>query len=253
MFSQMKLGCLKPKEDNRTLRLAKYLAPAQLPQAPAQVDYDAKVASWPMMGNDQYGDCTIAAAAHMQQLWSTVNGSPVVPSDQDVVSQYMALTGGADNGLALLDVMNAWRQNGLCGNKIGAYAAVNLADHAEVAAAIWLFGAIITGVQLPLAWQGTTQWQAPGRHYLFGWTPWARAWGKGSWGGHAVPIGSYSATGLKPISWGQEVSLSWAAWDTYFVEAYVAIDPLWVDGTKPAPSGFDIAALNADLQAIGAN
>lgn len=252
MFSQMKLGCLPPKHDNRTLRLAKYLAPGTVPQAPALVDWQAKVASWPMMKNDTIGDCTIAAAGHLQQLWSTVNGSPVVPSDDAVAAQYFALTGGADNGLPLLDVMNAWRQNGLMGNKIGAYAAVSLSDHAEVAAAIWLFGGIDVGVQLPLAWQGTPNWVAPARHFVFSWFPWARQWVKGSWGGHSIPIVGYDATSLYGVSWGQVVTISWAAWDAYFVEAYAPLDSLWVDGTKPAPSGFDLAALTADLQAIGA-
>lgn len=253
MFSQMKLGCLPPKQDFRTLKLASYLAPSVLPSAPASIDWQAKVASWPMMGNDQYGDCTIAAAGHMQQLWSTVNGAPVVPSDQDVVNQYFALTGGQDTGLALLDVMNAWRKSGLLGNQIGAYAAVTLSDHAEVAAAIWLFGAIDVGVQLPLAWQGTPNWQAPARHFIFARSPWAQRWQKGSWGGHSIPLVAYDATNLYGVSWGQVVTISWAAWDQYFVEAYAAIDPLWVSGDKPAPSGFDVAHLAADLQAIGAN
>lgn len=256
MFSNMKLGCLPPKHDPRTLKLAKYLAPSALPAPPAQIGWQSKVPQWGVMLNDRIGCCTIAAAGHMDQLWSSVNGAPVVPSDQQVLAEYEAVsgydpnTGANDNGAAILDVMNRWRQLGLFGRKIGAYAAVSMHDHNEVATAIWLMGAINVGVQLPLAWQGTMTWDVP-RHRLRFWQHWQ--WSQGSWGGHDVPIFGYDAQFLYAISWGQVVRITWEAWDAYFVEGYAAIDALWVDGTKPAPSGFDLNALAADLQAIGAN
>jgi len=191
----------------------------------------------------------------MDQLWSTVNGSPVVPTDQQIMAEYSAVsgydpnTGANDNGCAMLDVMNRWRQVGLFGRQIGAYAAVTLHDHAEVADAVWLMGSVNAGVQLPLAWQGSATWDVPRRRLRF----WQHfQWQPGSWGGHDVPIVSYDQNYLYAVTWGQVVRITWAAWDAYFVEAYVAIDALWVNGTKPAPSGFDLSTLMADLQAIGA-
>ena len=54
--SKMKLGKQTPRHDLRTLQLANYLAPSALPKAPANVDWAAKVARWPMMANDKIGD-----------------------------------------------------------------------------------------------------------------------------------------------------------------------------------------------------
>lgn len=256
MFSQMKLGCKPPKHDPRTLRLAKYLAPAQLPPPPASVAWQDKVAGWSMMLNDRIGCCAIAAPGHMDQLWSTADGStPVVPTDQQVLAEYSAVsgydpqTGANDNGCAMLDVMNRWRQVGLFGRKIDAYAAVSLHDHAEVATAIWTLGGINTGVQMPLAWQNSNVWDVP-RHRLRFWQHWQ--WSQGSWGGHDIPIFGYDQQFLYAVSWGQVIRITWAAWDAYFVEAYAALCNLWTGPDGKAPSGFDVAALQQDLQAIGA-
>src|SRR5580692_2699722 len=50
------------------------------------------VSNWPMDGNDTLGDCTIAGVAHLLQLWSTVTGSPVVPTTADCITEYSAAT-----------------------------------------------------------------------------------------------------------------------------------------------------------------
>ncbi|MDE2469901.1 MAG: hypothetical protein KGL35_14460 [Bradyrhizobium sp.] len=257
MFSQMKLGCLPPKHDPRTLKLAKYLAPAQLPTPPASTNWRAKKPGWDMLGNDRAGDCTIACVGHLDEVWAANNGDVQLGyTDQQALAEYAAATGydpntGAnDNGAAIIDILNRWRQVGIFGNKLGAYASVTMHDHAEVATAIWLFGGVDAGVQLPLAWQGTKLWTTPSHRLRF-WQRWQ--WQPGSWGGHCVSIVDYDAQWLYAVSWGQVVQISWDAWDTFFIEAYACLDSLWTDGTKPAPSGFDIAALNADLQAIGAN
>jgi hypothetical protein len=57
----MKLGKKPPKFDDRTLRFAKYTV-AGLAPPPTKANYYGKVKNWPMMGNDNYGDCTCAAA-----------------------------------------------------------------------------------------------------------------------------------------------------------------------------------------------
>src|SRR6202451_2240510 len=64
-----RLGKNRPVIDDRTIRFATYVKPA-LPSPPEAVSYGAKVTSWPMYLNDQYGDCTCAAAGHMIQNWT---------------------------------------------------------------------------------------------------------------------------------------------------------------------------------------
>lgn len=256
MFSQMKLGCLPKKTDKRTLRLAKYLQSPNVPTPPASVDWRDKVQSWPMYLNNHIGCCTIASVAHQEQLWSNADGAPVLPTDNDVLTAYSAVsgynpqTGANDHGAVLLDVQNYWRNTGVAGNKLGGYAEANIQDHRLIAVGVYLFGAMSVGVQLPLAWQGSDVWDVPGRHHLFRF--WNR-WAPGSWGGHAVPVVSYDQQYLYVVSWGQIVKVTWPAWDQYFVEAYANFDSLWTGGDGKAPNGFDVPALTADLQSLGAN
>lgn len=60
----LKLGKLPKLEDKRTLRLSKYM---EVPKAPPVVSWhDFKpVSDWGMCGNDIYGNCVIATAAHI--------------------------------------------------------------------------------------------------------------------------------------------------------------------------------------------
>lgn len=61
MPGRYKLGKHPPVFDDRTLRFSDYVTPA-LPTPPDSVTYYQKVPAWPMYYNDQYGDCTCAAA-----------------------------------------------------------------------------------------------------------------------------------------------------------------------------------------------
>ena len=51
------LGKNRPVIDDRTMRFATYVKPA-LSSPPTAVSYGAKVTSWPMYYNDQYGTAT---------------------------------------------------------------------------------------------------------------------------------------------------------------------------------------------------
>jgi hypothetical protein len=46
-----------------------------------------------MMGNDKVGDCTCAAAGHLVMDWTANTGKEVVPSSQQIVAAYSAITG----------------------------------------------------------------------------------------------------------------------------------------------------------------
>src|ERR1700722_11407036 len=136
---KLKLGKGVARHDPRTLLLASYVTPA-LPTPPASFDLTGKVGSaWGMMDNDQLGDCTCAAAGHLIMEW-TANAQKkmITPSDQQIVAAYSAITGynpvtGAnDNGAVEVDVLNYWRQTGIAGHKIGAYMALEPANHSQI-------------------------------------------------------------------------------------------------------------------------
>lgn len=163
-----KLGKLPPRRDPRTLKFAKYLRKGSvLPPAPAAVDWTATISSWPMMANDTLGDCTCAAAGHMIECWTANVGDAFTPSNAQIVAAYSATSGyvvgdsATDTGAIELDVLNYWRQHGIAGHKIHAYAAFDPRDAECARQAIALFGGAYIGLALPLSAQQQDVWGAP--------------------------------------------------------------------------------------------
>lgn len=248
----MKLGKRARRIDPRTLQMASY-AKAELPQPPPYVTWNAAVgAYWGMMLNDALGDCTCAAVGHTIMAMTAQHGDVVTPSDADVLAAYQACGGyvpdnpSTDNGAVELDVLNYWRKTGMAGHRLGAYAAVRPADPAEVRTAIWLFGSIYAGIALPVSAEGQEVWSVDldDPRYL------QSHGAPGSWGGHAVPLLGYNRVGPICVTWGSPLQITWDFWTTYADEAYAPLSPDWVDGTLEAPSGFDLAQLTKDLEAL---
>jgi hypothetical protein len=248
--SNMKLGKASPVHDPRTLLLANYLNPETLPPAPTKYVWAKNVgaSAWGMMDNDKIGDCTCAAAGHLIMEWTDDNGTLFTPPDQDIINAYAAITGynpvtGAnDNGANETDVLNYWRKTGIAGHPILAYAALEPQNHNHIMQSVFLFGGCYIGLGLPISAQTQTVWSVPP----------GGATGKGapgSWGGHAVPVIAYDSHGLTVITWGATKKMTWSFWNTYCDESYAVISADFA-GTKPAPNGFDLAALQADLKEI---
>lgn len=238
-FAGLRLGALPPKRDARTLQFAKYVDDAYtLPKIPKTLHAPAGV-TWPMYGNDRLGDCTVAAAGHMIQAWTSFAGRPVTPTDADVEAAYWG-TGTADDGRVEIDVLNYWRKTGIGGDRIGAYVQVNSHDLPHVRAAIYLFGGVYAGIALPLSAQRQSKWSAAHG-------PDSAA---GSWGGHAVPFVGYTASTFTCVTWGHPLVLTNGFNDAYTDEVYAIVSKDFLNEAGVSPAGFDFAALSADLAAI---
>src|SRR5437868_6169589 len=131
--SPYRFGKHPPKLDYRTLRLKTYLtsglaAPPPafdvLPKVYQKLNVSDPAALFPMDGNDSLGDCTIAAVAHAVTIDRGLLGKKRITSAKDVIKVYYHLTGGVDSGLNELDVLNYWRQNSVCGDKILAFVSI---------------------------------------------------------------------------------------------------------------------------------
>jgi hypothetical protein len=245
----MKLGKLPPRIDPRTLRFARYLSPGMIPPALASVDWSTKVPSWGMMLNDFLGDCTCAAAGHCEMLWTANAGREFTPSDDDILAAYEAVGGykpgepDTDNGAFELDVLKYWRETGIAGRRIAAFAAVNPLNHDHLKLAVMLFGAAYIGVALPVSAQGQEAWDVPPGG--------AKGEGEpGSWGGHAVPIVGYDPNFLTVVTWGATKKMTWAFLDAYCDEAYAVLSGDFIGASGIAPSGFNFGVLQADLQLV---
>src|SRR5215831_19189031 len=87
---KIKLGKAPAIHDPRTLQLAKYIPSGAIPAPPASEDFAKKVNKWPMMLNDNLGDCTCACAGHMIQQWTTYSGTANVLPDGTIEKMYEA-------------------------------------------------------------------------------------------------------------------------------------------------------------------
>ena len=149
---------------------------------------------------------------------------------------FRSLTGGLDNGLYELDVLNYWRQHRVAGDEILAYAAIDPKNHVHVKQTIAIFGGVYLGFQVQQDCDADFQARKP-------WTP-----GPLTQNGHAVFAVAYDEQELTVLTWGSTQQATWAWWDECVDEAYAIIPP---QAKKPdfAP-GFDIKQLEADLEAV---
>lgn len=254
-FQNAKLGKKRVRYDKRTLRLAKYLAPA-LPAPPAEVSYVVKVPSWPMLLNDQLGDCVIAAMGHMVQQWTFFSAGLAgmqTMTDAEALTAYEAIGGyvngnpNTDNGCDMLTALNYWRNTGIMvGGKlhqIAGYVAVDPTNLLEVRQAIYLFGNTFTGVQLPTSAQGESDWTvAQGGIYSSNGQP-------GSWGGHCIPYDAMSPETVTCVTWGERLKLSHNFHLDYCDEMYAVLSSDWLE-SGVSVSGLDLKSLQADLTAL---
>src|SRR5438132_7532693 len=108
----------------------------------------------------------------------------------------------------------------------------------EVKAAVYLFGGIDIGIQLPLSAEAEV---AAGM-------PWTQTSGEpGTWGGHAVNVVSYDASGIICVTWGQLQRMTWEFFTKYCDEAYAILPSDW---ENKVVDGYNWQSLQQDLNAL---
>jgi hypothetical protein len=242
MLQQRKLGKLPARQDARNLKLAKYLG-VTIPPAPSTCDWIKGKGGFGMMLNDQLGDCAIAAPAHQEQVWTLNASQEVTIPDRDILKAYEAVSGykpsdpNTDNGCNMLDVLKYWRTIGIGGRKIGAFTEIDLHTFAHVKQAIYLFGGIYIGLQLPTSAERQSIWKYVGD-------------AKGGWGGHAVEVVRYDLNYLTCITWGKPLKMTQEFFQFYCDEAYAVLSNDWLTVKGIAPNHFNMAQLQIDLSGI---
>jgi len=244
---QYRFGKHAPKLDYRTLRLKKYLT-SSLAAPPASYDVLAKVYKklgvsspttlFPMDGNDTLGDCTIAALAHADTVYNGLVGKERILPKQAAVKLYFQLTGGKDSGLDELNVLNYWQSNPVDGQKITAFAAIDVKNHTHIKQAIELFGGVYLGFQVQQDAVQEFDARKP-------WVP-----GPLTPDGHAVFAVAYDEAGVTVLTWGNTQQATWAWWDECVDEAYAILPPEAHE--KDFARGFNFAQLKEDLKAVAA-
>jgi len=237
-----------PNETHPRLYLDDFLTPIEIPSS---VDFCSEVASWPMSLNDQLGDCTIAAANHTQMAWNQyARGSSKSWTDQQCLDAYSAIGGyklgdpSTDNGCVMQDVLSAWRKDGIAGDKILAYAALRKWSDAIRLQALYQFGSIYTGINLPQS--AETQFDDNQA-----WTPVA---GSPNAGGHCIDtqaqLDANVPNGIRVISWGRAVPVAASFYMDYTEEAWVIVSQDFIEVNGKNPDGLDLTAMNEALASL---
>jgi hypothetical protein len=248
------MGKLPAKTDSRTLRLSSYLRGLGRP-APA-ADYTRavpKARRWPLLANNRFPCCTCSAAGHMIEVWTANTGTVRIIPDSAVVRTYRRFVGDVHKPHKhMIDVLNYWRNSGIAGDRILAYAQLTPGDVAETKLTIELFGACYVGLALPnfALIPGTfdhvlnTPWTKPFKKERADTIPQRR-------NGHTVAAVKYDRDNVYVVTWGILKPMSWDFYSTYCEEAYAVLSKDFVDAkSKRSASGFDLAALAQDLRHI---
>lgn len=240
-----KLGKLPAQPARPHLKLtAAHLA--ALPDPPDEVDHGQ--GTYPMYGNDQYGDCVEAGLGHQVGQYTLVSsGQEATFTDQQILGAYSAITGfnpddeNTDQGTYTQDAMTWWRKTGLEGHAIVLYAALDLANVKALKQAINAFGGIGIGFNFPAyamdQFNAGKPWDVQKKNATIE-------------GGHYVLATGYNAQYLKVKTWGAEQLMSWAFLAKYADEAWGALDDEMVGNAGSFLPGVDLYGLGEDFAAL---
>lgn len=250
----LRLGKTPATHDRRDLLMARYTKDVALPLLPTtDLGHQGLVPTWGMLGNDAYGDCVWAGAAHETMLW-TAEGSAAVPFTEPVVlSDYSAVTGfktsdpNTDQGTNMRDAMNYRVKTGVLDaagkrHKIGAYVAITPGDVTQLKTSIYLFSSAAVGIEFPGS--AMDQFNAG--------KPWTVVKGASVEGGHYVPVVGYLVKQdmFVCVTWGKAQLVAPTFLKKYMDEGYAALSAEFLRAGM-SPEGFDTAALTEDVAELG--
>ena len=248
-----RLGAQISRTDPRDLKFSAYKT-GPLPVPPTGWGYDNIYPrnGWGMLGNDQYGDCVWAGAAHEHMLENLVAGHPAQFTTQGVLSDYSAATGfdpndpSTDNGTEIRASLKYRRSTGIVDatgarHKIGAYLSLDVTrvqagDFSELAEAAYLFGACALGIEVPQS--AMTEFNED--------RMWSYEPGSPILGGHYVPLVAHRKH-LEVVTWARVQPVGTRFLENYISEAWALVSPDFLNAQGVTPAGFNLAQLNADL------
>lgn len=251
MPPKRRLGKRPALHDLRVPRLAALMRDDEPPD---QVNWYAAVGEWPMLANDQLGDCVEAAALHLIQQRAAYVGRDVAFSDADAVALYQSWAGydpgdaNTDRGTVLSAALAQWRTSGvLVGadvHHIESYAAVwPHPGSAWLRRAIWRCGAVLVGFGCRESWL-TSQYLLDGQD------------GDAIAGQHCALLVGYEPTVLgieyDCITWGARFRATERALLPVLDEAYAVLSHDWYDAAGHDPASLDWAQASEAMRSLTA-
>ena len=230
----MKFGKNKARIDIRTVKFKDLLILENLPSLPVSYDVDANtlntVIPESIYGNDNHGDCVIAARANHTMRMEYYQQKIDLPiTTQDCLNEYWNEEGCIgcirasnrcpDNGLDMLTSMNEWRQKGWTVSdkhlyNIYAFASIDKSNYKELEYAVLLLYGAQMGIQVPQSainqFNNNQIWDYVGDMNIVG--------------GHAIYIVGYNDIGPVCVTWGKKQQMTWKFYDIYCDEIYCLVD-----------------------------
>jgi hypothetical protein len=249
-----KLGKKPARRGAVKFKLATYLKQANLPTPPKVFGHQSLVgAHWGMLGNEDYGDCVWAGAAHETMLWNKEANKTASFNDNVVLGDYSAVTGfkkgdpKTDQGTDVQVAASYRRKTGVLDasgkrHKVAAYLALSLGNVDQLMQAMYLFGAVGIGFKFPNS--AMAQFNAG--------KPWDVVPGPAPTDGHYVPgVGRDAKGNLVVVTWGKLQLMTPRFYKKYCDEvvAYVS-DEMLVPPTDVTLEGLNLTQLMKDLGAL---
>lgn len=242
-------GKRRPKHA-ASLQLARWLRGAAIDYPPSE-DYAKISAPYPMYLNDTFGTCVAATAGDIIHAATELAGSPMVPTDGQVIDFYRTQNPGfqpnpnnpvEDNGMDVQTSLDYLRKFGWpgTGKKLLAFASVPITKM-YLQAAMGIFGWVQIGFRV----------QAANMDQFNSGNVWDYVPGSQILGGHSVMGGGYLNQPMADIRF-----VTWAE-ETTFTDAMLQlIDEAWVWvldetlGMESFQQGLDFSVMAADYKQI---
>ena len=248
----LKLG-LQPFVPSNRDALFSTFTTTQMPKLPSHFGHSSLLPSdIGMFGNDRLGDCAAAEAAHGVMLTSQLGGNPMARfTDKEVIAFYSAVTGynpadpNSDQGTDYRIMLDYLRKTGITDadgivHKIGAYVLLEPGNLTELDQALYIFGNVPIGVEMPSS--AMDQFNRS--------VPWDVVQGAQVEGGHAIGgIEKLSATKYLFTTWGRKQKVTKRFLEKYMTQAWAVVSPEALKGDKSA-EGYDTIQLNEFIAAL---
>ncbi len=247
-----RLGRRAPVYSRRSVTTAALLSShlARLGTAPScSVDRLGLIKDWGVLGNDLYGCCVEADTGHDLLFRTTIAGAPIIPTTQQILALYSALTGfdptkpDTDQGTDEQSMCDYLVSTGFLGHRADATVCIAPTDLDHIRWAIELFGSCRFGINFPAS--AAAQF-ASGQ-------PWDVVPDDGGiQGRHDIRAFNYRDGIFDVITWGKAVPMTAAFAARYLEEAHAELFYDWIEANGRSPGGFDLGVLASDLNSLAA-
>ena len=249
-----KYGKLPAREGAVSFKFGMFFNAQALPTPPLRFGHYNLPIAWGDLANNAHSCCVFSGAGHEHMVWCNEAGVSTIFTDQDVLSDYAAVTGydpndpSTDQGTDMQAAASYRLKTGIVDanghrHKINAYTALNPGDVDQLMQATYITGACGVGIRVPKSaddqFDDQQPWDVGGDDTIVG--------------GHYIPvIGRNKLGNILCVTWGRLHAMTPKFYETFCDEAvcYISFEALNAKGLTP--EGFNATQLQQDLAAIAA-